>query len=138
MCLPICPYITGPLARIVKYVRSNNRCPVDDDFLSNLDHKMSKKFAGQCDAITKQGESYQNRERFTPLHEDGKPLWEFKGFDHRLYCFRKVIPPNAVVLVLFSGWVKQKRGKSKKEDREIQRAKRIYEEFMKEYPGGNV
>lgn len=99
---------------------------------------MSKKFAGQFDALTKQGASYCNYQRFTPLSERGKPLWEFKEHDHRLYCFRRVGPQNTIVLVLLNGWVKQKSGKIKKEHREIECAMEVYAEFMNEYQGGNI
>ena len=87
---------------------------------------------GQFDAITKQGSTYCNGQRFTPLHGAGKPLWEFKEFDHRLYCSRKVIPPNSVFIVLLSGWVKQKKGRTSKEDREIKHAMELYHEFVEE------
>ena len=99
---------------------------------------MRKRFYGQLDALTKLGASYVNQQRFTPLHNQGKPLWEFKEHDHRLYCVR--IPKQATTLeiVLFSGWVKQKSGKTGKEDRAIEHAKTVYEEFMKEYQGGNI
>jgi hypothetical protein len=99
---------------------------------------MSKKFAGQFDALTKQGASYCNHQRFTPLSGRGRPLWEFKEHDHRLYCFRKVAQQNALILVLFSGWVKQKSGRSRKEDREIALALEVYTEFMNESSGGNI
>jgi hypothetical protein len=102
---------------------------------------MSKKFAGQFDALTKQGQgaSYCNYQRFRPLSGRGKPLWEFKEHDHRLYCFRRVGQQNTtVVLVLFNGWAKQKTGKTKKEHREIECAMEVYAEFMNEFPGGNI
>jgi hypothetical protein len=125
------------MARIVKYVRQNGKCPAHD-FLSGIEQKMRKRFNGQFDAITKVGASYVNNQRFTPLRNNGKPLWEFKEHDHRLYCFRKVEPPDKVVIVLFSGWIKQKSGKTNKEDREIEHAQLILEEFMKEYEGGSI
>lgn len=131
MSLPICPHLIGKLARIYKYVRPNGRRPAHD-FLTEIDPKMRKKFAGQFDALTKMGANYVNNQRFIPLHKDGKPLWEFKEHDHRLYCLRTVEPPNVIVVVLFSGWVKQKVGQTDKEDREIERAKFIYEEFIAE------
>lgn len=83
------------------------------------------------------GSAFCNQQRFWPLRPPGKPLWEFKEHDHRLYCFRQ---PNqrAVTVVLFNGWIKQKKGKTKQEDREIERAQGYYAEFMHEYPGGNV
>jgi hypothetical protein len=132
--LPTLEHISGELAQIVRYVRANERCPTDE-FFKGMDSRMVKKFKGQFTAITKKGESYSNDQRFTALRGYGKPLWEFKEFDHRLYCYRKVIPPSAVFLVLLSGWVKQKTGKTEKEQREIKRAMDLYEDFIKEQGG---
>lgn len=99
---------------------------------------MRKRFAGQFDAISKQGATYVNNQRFKQPQGKGKPLWEFKEHDHRLYCFRKVEPPNSVIIVLFSGWIKQKSGKTDREVREIEHALLIYQEFITEYEGGSV
>ena len=96
---------------------------------------MHKKFMGQFDAITKLGAAYCNEYRFKPLHGDGKPLWEFKESDHRLYCHRKITSPNILLVVLLSGWIKQKKGKTDKEQREIQKAMDLYGEFLEEQGG---
>lgn len=98
---------------------------------------MEKKFKGSFDALMKIGATYQIQERFTPLHGAGKPLWEFKEFDHRLYCYRHN-DRNFVYVVLLCGWVKQKRGKTDKEDREITRAQNLRVAFLSEYPGGSI
>jgi hypothetical protein len=135
--LPICTHITGTLARIAKYVRQNGKCPARE-FLDGIEQKMRKRFEGQFDALTKIGAEYINGQRFTPLRGQGKPLWEFKEHDHRIYCFRRVVPPNKVDIILFSGWIKQKSGKTNKEGREIERAQLIMEEFLKEYEGGYI
>lgn len=135
--LPVCIHLIGPSARIMTYVRANERCPAED-FLNSLDSKMRKRFAGQFDAISKIGSDYENHQRFTPLGGRGKPLWEFKEHDHRLYCIRRVLQAKAILIVLLSGWIKQKRGKTDKEDREIGRAMQLYNDFMNDYPGGNV
>jgi hypothetical protein len=135
--LPVCIHLTGSVAHVMKYVRANERCPADS-FLDSLDPKMCKRFAGQFDAISKMGSEYENHQRFTPLRGRGKPLWEFKEHDHRLYCFRRVLQARAVLIVLFGGWIKQKAGRTDKEDREIERAMQLYNDFMNEYPGGNV
>lgn len=89
------------------------------------------------DAITKYGTGYRNPDRFRELHGAGKPLWEFKQFDHRLYCYRAVAG-QSLTLVLFSGWVKQKKGRTDVEDREIGKALLLLREFMSEYPGGEI
>jgi hypothetical protein len=98
---------------------------------------MQKKFKGQFDALTKIGAGYCNQQRFWPLHGNGKPLWEFKEHDHRLYCFR-IVKGSSITVVLFNGWTKDKKGKTEREAREIQRALDVHAEFMEEFPGGNV
>jgi len=101
---------------------------------------MRNKFAGQFDALMKMGAPYCNHQRFRPLNAPGKPLWEFKEHDHRLYCLRKEAQntPNVIVVILFNGWVKDKRGKTEEENREINRALGLCKEFLNEFPGGNV
>jgi hypothetical protein len=99
---------------------------------------MLKKFNGQFDALTKLGADYCNHQRFFPLKGEGKPLWEFKEHDHRLYCFRRILRANMILVVLFSGWVKDKEGKTERENREIRKALDLYVEFSKELPGGNL
>jgi hypothetical protein len=94
--------------------------------------EMRKKFAGQFDALSKQGSLYENHQRFRPLHGKGKPLWEFKEFDHRIYCNRSVVEQTKVEIVLLSGWVKDKAGKTGKEDREIEKALGLLGEMRNE------
>jgi hypothetical protein len=128
--------VSGALARIVLYERRNRRCPASD-FLKGLDCQTEKKFRGSFDALTKMGAQYCNYQRFRPLGGPGKPLWEFKEFDHRLYCYRHVTQ-DAISTVLLNGWVKEKEGKTDKEDREIEKAQDLYAEFLSEFPGGNI
>ena len=134
--LPVHDIVSGSLARIVRFGRAGGRCPADD-FLSGTQPRMRKRFLGQFDALTKQGPNYCNSQRFTPLHGHGKPLWEFKEHDHRLYCSRQLYG-NYLVVVLLSGWVKDKKGRTDKENREIQKALDVYSEFLAEFPGGNI
>ena len=68
----------------------------------------------------------------------GKPLWEFKEHDHRLYCCRQVIDRDKILVVLYNGWVKDKKGKTEKEKREIEKALTVHEEFLAEFKGGKV
>jgi hypothetical protein len=119
----------------MKYERANGRCP-SSDFLGDIEKSMLKKFAGQFDALTKMPK-YSNQQRFWPLSEKGKPLWEFKEHDHRIYCFRSLVG-NSVVIVLFNGWIKDKKGKTEKETREIEKAQTVYSEFLQEFPGGDL
>ena len=100
---------------------------------------MRKRFDGQMVALTKDGGAeYENHQRFRPLHGNGKPLWEFKEHDHRLYCARYPRCLGKVDIVLFNGWIKDKEGRTDREDREIERAKLLYNEFLAEYPGGDI
>jgi len=41
-------------------------------------------------------------------------------------------------VVLFNGWIKDKEGKSKQEEREIEKAISLYNDFLAEYPGGDI
>jgi hypothetical protein len=130
------------LARIVKYERgSNQRCPADD-FLDDIERPMRNRFLGQFDALGKDGggSAYCNQQRFRPLTGAGKPLWEFKEHDHRLYCSRKegLRDSRTVTVVLFNGWVKDKDGRTQKEDREIDKALTLHREFLMEYPEGTI
>jgi hypothetical protein len=98
---------------------------------------MQKRFDGEFNALTVQGSAYENHQRFTPLGGNGKPLWEFKEADHRLYCHRHPVG-EYLEIVLFNGWVKDKAGKTEREAREVARAKNLLEEFLFEFPGGNI
>ncbi len=124
------------MARIYKYIRVNGRCP-SCDFLKALDSKTAKKFAGSFDALSKMGAPYTNPQRFKGLINGGKPLWEFKEHDHRLYCVRHV-EDQRVCVTLLDGWIKDKEGRNKEELRRIQAAKNLYAEFLSEYPSGSV
>lgn len=99
--------------------------------------QMRDRFFGQFEALSKIP-NYCNPQRFKPLVKKGKPLWEFKEFDHRIYCFRRAVG-NVLTIVLFSGWIKDKRGRTNREDREVASAISLYEdEFLKEFPGGDI
>jgi hypothetical protein len=98
---------------------------------------MAKKFQGSFLALMKTGSDYCNQQRFWPLHAEGKPLWEFKEHDHRLYCVRQVITDTRCVnIVLLYGWVKDKAGRTKRENREIEKGMSFYREFVAERTGG--
>jgi hypothetical protein len=92
---------------------------------------MTKKFQGAFHAITVMGGNYINQQRFKPLTGKGKPLWEFKEHDHRLYCAR-IVNGNSVDIVLLCGWCKDKSGKSIEESVNIDKAKLLYEEYLEE------
>lgn len=110
------------------FVRDNERCPAEA-FLETCERGMLNKFAGQFQALRVMGAEYEQYQRFRALHGEGRPLWEFKQHDHRLYCAREV-SGMSVVVVLFNGWVKDKAGKSDEERREIARALGLYGEYM--------
>jgi hypothetical protein len=93
---------------------------------------MLKKLSGGFQALTVMGKDYVNDQRFRPLTKKaGKPLWEFKEHDHRLYCAR-IVRGNAVEIVLLHGWSKDKEGPSREEDQQIATAISLYEEFLAE------
>ena len=119
--------------------RDNQRCPCAD-FLNEIEKPMRTRFQGQMGALTKDsgGMAYENHQRFCPLHKAGKPLWEFKEFDHRLYCARIPRENGAMDIVLFNGWKKDKKGRTDREDREIERAITLHREFLAEYPEGAI
>jgi hypothetical protein len=108
--------------------------------LDALEKKELKKFGGSFDALTKMGAKYYNDQRFKALIGDGKPLWEFKEFDGRIYCFRRVVDVENVKVdvVLFNGWIKDKKGKNKEELSKVATAKTLLTEFLTEYPGGKI
>jgi|SRR5580704_4937965 hypothetical protein len=136
--LPVQVYQEGALARIYYYERIGGRCPASD-FLESLESSARNKFDGPFFTITRMGAKYCNDVRFKQLHGRGKPLWEFKEHAHRLYCLRQVLQGGIFVnIVLFYGWAKKSAGRTEKEDREIQKAVDLYNEFLQEYPGGNV
>jgi hypothetical protein len=102
---------------------------------------MRKKFDGQFDALVKLGAEYENQQRIRPLHGKGKPLWEFKEHDHRIYCRRSVVDQTKVEIALLSGWIKDKEGKTDKEEREIEKAlgymHELEQETTSKSKGGN-
>ena len=135
--LPIHEYVRGELARVVHFERPcNRRCPSIEFLEKEIESKALKKFKGQFHCLTSMGARYCNHERFKPLHDKGKPLWEFKEGDHRLYCAR-LVKENRLIIALFNGWIKDRRGRTEKEEREIEKAVGLYEEFKVEFQGGS-
>jgi hypothetical protein len=123
--------MSGALARIYCFVRKGGRCP-SQNFLKGCEKRWANKFRGSFYALTVQGKSYENHERFKPLtRKEGKPLWEFKEHAHRLYCIRTV-KGDAVDIILLHGWSKDKEGRSKEEDLQIATAMSLFEEYRAE------
>lgn len=118
---------------MLSFRRSNGRSPVAD-FLSSLDKPSRNKLKGEFMAVTIKGRSHENHQRFRALKDKGKPLWEFKEFDHRVYCCR-ICTGEKVECILLFGWTKQKSGKSREEDAAIASAKRLYDEYQLEKTG---
>jgi hypothetical protein len=75
------------------------------------------------------GARFQLHTQFKPLHREGRPLWEFKYFDHRLYAIRLQTDERSVTVILLSGWVKDK-SKGKEESSKIAVAMNLYQEFL--------
>lgn len=118
------------MGTVFRYRRPNGRCP-SADFLDNLDKGSLKKLKGEFGAVAMLGRKHENHQRFRALTGPGKPLWEFKEFDHRVYCSRECNGEAAVVVLLY-GWTKQKSGRHREEDTHIQNALRLYEEYQSE------
>jgi hypothetical protein len=114
------------------FIRHNDRCPAKDFLEKTCEKRMRNRFYGAFQAIVNQlGATYYNPQRFKPLHGSGKPLWEFKEQDHRLYCLKDVIA-SGVDIYLFNGWVKDKAGKAREEERQIQTAQTLLNEHETE------
>lgn len=134
--MPLRPKVRGEVGTVYSFIRDNDRCPVDI-FLENCQKDYQNKFKGSFETFTKLGAEYENRERFTPLHRDGRPLWEFKEHGHRIYAVREVFvvgngtnEKNIAVAVLLSGWKKGKEGKATKEEKiQIASAITLYNEY---------
>jgi len=133
--MPLLPKARDANGEVFAYVRYNNRSPAEN-FLQASQEAMRKRFEGSFRAACIMGATYRNDERFKPLKGDGKPLWEFKEHDHRLYCLREQYGQR-VRIVLFNGWVKDKgKGGRREETREITTAQHLYQEYVHE-TGGN-
>lgn len=89
---------------------------------------MRNKFLGLFHAVTKIGTGYVNDQRFKALVRDGKPLWEFKEHDHRIFC-RRAEEGRFVRILLLHGWIKDKNGRTAHEQREVQHALMLLHEF---------
>lgn len=98
--------------------------------MDDLEKSERKKFLGAFDALSKCGTDIPvNPQRYKPLIGNGKPLWEFKEHDNRIYCERLVIDGNKVLITLFNGWSKDKEGRTNRENTEIAKAQTLYLEF---------
>ena len=114
-------------------MRKGGRCP-SQIFLRGLEKKWADKFRGSFYGLTIKGKDYYNPQRFKPLIKLGKPLWEFKEFSYRLYCIR-IVDGNRADVILLNGWSKDKEGQSKEEDRQIETALSLLEEYSTEAKG---
>ena len=123
-------YLKGPLGSVYLYVRPSSRIPAKE-FLNDCEEIRRKKLKGLFRALTELGARFQLHQQFKPLHNEGKPLWEFKAFDHRLYAIREQISEMAVNVVLLNGWVKDKEGKAKEERDKIAIAITLYQEYLR-------
>jgi hypothetical protein len=116
-------------ARVCFFVRANGRCPARD-FLEDCQEGFRRKFDGSFDTLLRMGADYHNDYRFKALTGAGKPLWEFKEHDHRIYC-RRTVRGAEVEVVLLGGWVKDKT-KGKRENAEIEKAMNLLNELNSE------
>lgn len=123
--------LVGPRGQVAVFVRAGGRSPARDFLSKECQKPMRKKFHGTFGALVRMGADLVNDERFKPLKGPGKPLWEFKEHDHRLYCARNQTGQN-VDVVLLAGWIKDKKGKARQEAREVERAISLYVEYVRE------
>lgn len=113
------------------YIRQNGDSPARE-FFDDCQPSMRNKFEGSFEALVKMGKAYEFRERFTPLSGVGKPLWEFKEHDARIYCERIAFGNGSVQAFLLLGWTKDKAGKAREEPIRIKAALAIYQERLTE------
>lgn len=126
MGMALTEHAVGERATVLLLVRDlNNRCPARE-FLSGLQERDEKKFEISFGALAKLGHEYENGESFTALQHDGKPLWEFKEHELRLYCLRRQVG-NSVYVVLLNGWSKRA-NRSRQQTRAIERAQSLRRE----------
>jgi len=116
-------------AEIFHFVRLGGRVP-SEKFFTDCEKQLRKRFYGSFGMLARLGGDYCGQTRFKPLREPGKPLWEFKEHDHRLYCVRE-FTSGVVRIVLLNGWVKDKT-KGQQENNEITTAQNLYREYLAE------
>ena len=90
---------------------------------------MQDRLEGLFEALVKMGRDFVHS-FFEALKPPGAPLWEFKPFDHRMYCARTDFSNGSVQAILLDGWVKDKEGKAKEEKIRIEVAKNLNKERL--------
>ncbi len=135
---PLQLVVWGELGAVYYFVRpSNNRIPAKE-FLDQCQESDKKKFIkGSFDRFTKMGVDYEIPNRFKPLHDDAKPLWEFKEHAPHIYAAREIFTlgegdakKQIAVAVLLNGWKKEKNGKAREETARIATAMTLYREYL--------
>jgi hypothetical protein len=123
---------------VYSFVRPSNSRDPAHDFFQTLQKDIRDRFDGNFGVFANMGSEYENYIRFKPLHNNGKPLWEFKEHAFHLYTVREVFTlvhrngarQQIAVAVLLNGWKKEKGGQGKKEEaREIKSAISLYDEY---------
>jgi hypothetical protein len=129
--VPLRQLVRGEFGVVYAFIRPNGRCPACD-FLQSLTVNLQNKFNGLFDAFVKQGAVFENYIEFKLLHGKGKPLWEFKQHEPRIYTVRERFGERFAIAVLLDGWVKGKSGKGKEEKTRIASAITLYhDEYLK-------
>jgi hypothetical protein len=120
--------VKDKLGQVWRYVRPNGKCPARE-FLEDLEERFQKRFRDSFGAVAMMGSDYSNQDRFKSLHDDGKPLWEFKEKHYRLYCHR-IQTGKTIYVILFNGWKKNNQGKRTPEEKaQIQKAQTLLTEY---------
>jgi hypothetical protein len=120
--------VKDKLGQVWRYIRPNGKCPASEFLNEECEEKIRKRFKDSFGAAVQLGSDYMIHERFHPLHDDGRPLWEFKEHKHRLFC-QRTVTGKSINIILFNGWKKDKDGRGKKEEEaQIQRAQNLLNE----------
>jgi hypothetical protein len=120
----------GDQGSVSIFVRAVGRRSPARDFLESCEKRFQRRFDDQFGALVRTGAKYYNHQRFRPLTGGGKPMWEFKEHDHRMYC-RRTVTGVIVDIVLLSGWIKDKT-RGREERNEINKAKNLLDELESE------
>lgn len=135
--MPLRIKVRGEFGAVYGFVRDNNDYPADK-FLEVCEGNFQTRFRGSFDVLAKTGCDYESYVRFRSLHNEGKPLWEFKEHAHRIYAAREIFTigegrdqQKIAVVILFNGWKKGKDGKAKEEKIRIATAQTLYAEYLR-------
>lgn len=119
----------GPKGRVVAYERPNGRAP-SLQVLAKAPAQVAKRLTRTCNRFAWHGFSIVDNDSFKRNTREGSGLWALKAHDHRIYGFREAnLVDGREVLVLLSGWVKDK-DFTIEERHQIASAQRLRTEYL--------